>query len=254
MATQLTVDFSKIDNVTANGAEMSNVYYRHGSQGLPNLLYPTHTITVTFEFVNAIKNSDIDSDYWGGEKIEETWTLPIGITWGKVCELDNRFKYSEEVVNSNYPNSMLFVPSGLDDVLVTYWIVKEVATSVNECGSDFVDKSENIIDGTRYFLVERTKEIDDSKYMMISLGDNNIEVSTSTTICLFTPNATGVYDFSTKHENAYLGWIDEHGVTNWTDNKTIELQLENKKVVQILCSTLDFSKDTYNLNVSKKQE
>jgi hypothetical protein len=256
MTSTTTVDFSKVNNIYANGTKLNNLWYKTrnpntGAETAAKLLWnwsTTGTITVTLSFNSYMNNA---MDY-----ISKTWEVPAGYTWQDVITKKlmagtaNNLSFKLFSTSDGSGGSVVF-QYGIQQ----YWLVREG-------GPRFTSLTETLIKGATYYLVKRTfsEAGDEVKYSPLSLGDNEIVIKADEPNFYFFAKEAGTYVFKASSNNAFLGYEEkkysdegeEYFEATWVDGISFELEAEEGEVLYICCSNQDFSNETYTLNVSKK--
>ncbi len=265
MSSKTTIDFSKLNVITANGTKITDLWYKKrnpntGAETSATLLWTsptTKTITVTLTFMTTLNG--------GGQKDEvtESWDIPANYTWQDVIDKD----LISSKTSGGYSCSLFVIPAdadypeqeSLDDVVGfqvggnQYWLACEGYY-------DMVPVNTALIDGATYFLVKRTKADEQTKYSKLELGDNEIVIKADEPNFYFFAKEAGTYVFSASSDNAFLGYEEqlktddgeEYFEANWVEGTSFELTAKEGEVLYICCSNQDFSNETYTLTITKQ--
>lgn len=256
-------DINSAFYVDKNGVStrLIKIYAKIGT-GLPQLFWASgNIIEIDFTYYK---------DYWGTNETTEKWTLTSDTKWEEICKADKlRFYYTDDgamvfcpsvstVSKSDFEamngyNLFSYIDNGATITYVTdrisYWIVYTV-----EGNNDYHDvfKDDTILQDVNYVLLPRVR-VEDGMYdkiVRVKLGNNEIEVK-ETTIGLFVCQENGLYRIIADSDNAYLGYMLDSDNVDGNGTNSFEVELTANDNLQIICSTQDFSSETYNLLIEK---
>lgn len=251
--------------------ELRTIYFKGSKTALPQAWWSgKKIIEVTFTYY---------TDYWGEDETTETWKVEENTTWADLIKTDTvrffiddgggvLFSPSVKTTDENNPQFMetradFFreletvpnIPYQDNGTSITYCTDRVsyfISHYVNEVSTE-VKSTDVIIEGEHYFLTPRVKGFEEEEVSIqrVFVGNNKIEIEENT-IALFVCREDGKYRIQAQSDNAYLEYmIDNVEETYEVENNEFELDLTSNDNLQIICSTQDYSSDSYNLRIEK---
>lgn len=243
---EVKIDFAKVKEAYAehNGVstKLKRIYIAKGD-GLPQVYYDERgqifVLSLVWEYSNM------------GEIVThtESWRLAENTPWSELMEIDTQSQEKERFQVTS--DGSIFFDPGITGLHRTFWLVHNSNNTASE--TDFVNQNDLISSTDNYMFISRTKAIEENvRNIIISIGSNQVVVDSEATICLFMPQESGTYRFEVNSNNALLGYAEpDSDEIDWYDKTYQDLKLEAGKCIYILCSTQDFSAETFILEVNK---
>lgn len=226
----LEIDFSNITEINCNSVDLTALYVQEGNQAAKLVWSKPGERTLTFYFYDL--SAGITS--YSVEVVD-------GTTWGELAQIDKYFAADVDTITT-----VLFFSPYEKEAVQSWWVVDP-----DKVGSKGRVFSNEIIEAKQYELVLRTRASSDgTTEFVIYLGTQEVSATGEGVRCVFVTPEAGNYIFYSDSNNAALGYEHDNEV-EYNDNNRIELSLEDKQEVCIICATNNWEEDTYSLVVEK---
>lgn len=244
MSEIIEIDFSNITEINCNNVDLTELYVQEGTQGAKLVWSKSNEKAITFSFVIT-----------GGGQKTYSFSILLPALWEDVILVDNNFGYSHPFgdeykwaspESKTYNGYVIFQDPTSRDPIDTYWVESFPYGKANR-----VKRFDEIFATQTFRLVMKSRMYSNgSTDFLIYLGTQEISATGEGARCIFVAPEAGNYVFYSTSNNAALGYEHDNEV-EYNDINRIELSLEDKQEVCIICATNNWENDTYELVVEK---